>query len=160
MVKIKCLRWFRLLIVPFQLNPCNECDTSLMSKKCLTIHFPINMKSSQPTCSWFDFLNSEVRVFRSMCVGWSVCHWKFWENHMFEVVIKRGWKSSSTFFKLRKGASITHFVSRSVCLSQKFIYNYMHYLMDNPYISHSYMTHWMEEEESGRGGGGGGRGRA
>ena len=35
----------------------------------------------------------------------------------------------------------------------------MHYLMDNPYISHSYMTYWMEDEEEERGRGGGGRRR-
>ena len=53
-------------------------------------------------------------------------------------------------FKLRKGASITHFVGLSVCpkkMFQKFLYNYMHYLMDNPYISHSYMTYLMKGEE-------------
>ena len=60
-------------------------------------------------------------------------------------------------FKLRKGVSITHFVGRSVCWSKKFLYNYMHFMMDNPYISHSYMTYLMDMEEERkveRGGGG------
>ena len=60
-------------------------------------------------------------------------------------------------FKPWKGVSITHFVGRSVCWSKKFLYNYMHFMMDNPYISHSYMIYLMdmeEEEEVERGGGG------
>ena len=35
---------------------------------------------------------------------------------------------------------------------QKFLYKLMHYLMVNPYISHSFMTYWMEDEERGSGG--------
>ena len=47
-------------------------------------------------------------------------------------------------FELRKGASITHFVSWPVPKKypKKILYNYMHYLMDNSYISHSYMNYF------------------
>ena len=67
-------------------------------------------------------------------------------------------------FKLRKGASITHFVGQSVCMSvcrsvpkkcpKKFPFNCMHYFMDNPnpYISNFYMPYLMEDkEEEGEG---------